>query len=471
MDLPDRPTPDRPINVGPGDDTADLPPAEAQAFLNERLAGLRLALKVRCIGIAAIWLFLVLLWPSPFILWNTLNLAALLVSGLVQFRALGRNGQYRLLYIGVLFDALLITAMLLVPDPWIQADAFTPQMVLNLAPVAVFMVLLVQAVASYDPRLVVWTSIVSTLSWVGGIVVLWTLPDTVTTVFEEDWTWRLNDAEDIIVGHPHFVNVELQLVNAFIILISGLGLAAIVQRARHMVRQAAAMGHQRANLARYLSPNLVESLAKRAEGVGAPRDAMVGVLFTDVIGFASLSQDRPPTEVMTLLRHLHRHLEPVVLEQGGTLDKYLGDGIMATFGTPLPTQADAANTLIAARKAVAAAELMNLDNAAAGRPLLPVSVGAHWGGAVVGDVGAENRLEFTVIGDMVNVASRLEHLTRPLGASLVISDTLLQAAKAQGAPAWAFEGLETAPPQEVKGRSGAIRVWRLPRTNFGIPKS
>jgi adenylate cyclase len=114
-------------------------------------------------------------------------------------------------------------------------------------------------------------------------------------------------------------------------------------------------------------------------------------------------------------------MEGEVFAHGGTLDKYLGDGLMATFGTPLTSDTDATRAVQCARAMGLAVEQWNAQRVARNEPRIEASFGVHFGPVVMGDIGA-NRLEFAVIGNTVNVASRLEALTRSLSASLVISD-------------------------------------------------
>ena len=135
---------------------------------------------------------------------------------------------------------------------------------------------------------------------------------------------------------------------------------------------------------------------------------------------------------------------------------------MATFGTPEPTGRDAANALGCARALAEATAAWSRDRAAQGLPPVRIGVGAHYGPVLLGEVGGERVLEFTVTGDTVNVASRLEALTRDLGVDVVVSEDLARRALAEGDGA-ALDGFRAAPPQALRGRAEplAVRVWRL----------
>jgi adenylate cyclase len=239
-------------------------------------------------------------------------------------------------------------------------------------------------------------------------------------------------------------------------------LAAGVWRSRRLVLRQAVAARERANLARYFAPTMVDRLAHADQPLGAVRAQPVAVLFADIAGFTRLAEQAAPEQVIALLRGLHARLEAAVFEHRGTLDKYLGDGIMATFGTPEAAPDDAANALAAARAMLASIDAWNRERAARGEPPLRLSIGLHYGQVVLGDVGSARRLEFAVIGDAVNVASRLEELTRALDARLVVSDALVEQVQAGGGQRpGALAGLERAAPRALRGRSAPVALWML----------
>ena len=135
-------------------------------------------------------------------------------------------------------------------------------------------------------------------------------------------------------------------------------------------------------------------------------------------------------EVIGTLRQFHERMEREVFRHGGTLDKYLGDGLMATFGTPFAGDADALNALRCAQGMIGSIGEFNRERKNRGEPPIRVSVGLHYGQVVLGDIGL-NRLEFAVIGTTVNAASRLEALTREFGCAIVVSDDLVRQARTE----------------------------------------
>ena len=182
------------------------------------------------------------------------------------------------------------------------------------------------------------------------------------------------------------------------------------------------------------------------------------MLFADVQGFTALAEGLSPQGTMDLLRGFHARMAEAVFRHQGTLDKFIGDGLMATFGTPEPGPDDAARALACARDMLATLDAWNRERAAAGEPPLAVGIGLHLGPVTTGDIGGAARFEFAVIGDTVNVASRLERLTRELGTSLALSDSLVRQAVAQGAQVGDLRPLG---PRPLRGRREPILVWGL----------
>jgi len=230
---------------------------------------------------------------------------------------------------------------------------------------------------------------------------------------------------------------------------------------REIDRQRAAAERARANLARYFSPNLVDMLADRDEPLGPVRREMVAVLFTDIVGFTRMAEHMPPEAVVTMLRQFHDRMTAEIFTYGGTVEKYIGDAIFAVFGLPGAGPNDAANALRCADGMLTALTSWNSARAQAGEPPVAIGIGLNYGPAVVGDVGSEHSLSFTVIGDTVNTASRLQGLTRTLDTPLVVGGALVEAITAAPlAEATALlERLQDEGEQVLRGRSGAVHIW------------
>ena len=187
------------------------------------------------------------------------------------------------------------------------------------------------------------------------------------------------------------------------------------------------------------------------------------MLFVDIVGFTAFADRRTADEVVRTLREFHALMEQEVFRHSGTLDKYLGDGLMATFGTPFVGKADAINALRCAQAMMAAADRWNNRRKTAGETPIRVSFGLHYGPVVLGDIGL-TCLEFAVIGSTVNAASRLEGLTRALDCALVASDDLVRQARTELDSAEAvFRPLMAQPPQTIRGLEQPIAIWTRAR--------
>jgi adenylate cyclase len=219
----------------------------------------------------------------------------------------------------------------------------------------------------------------------------------------------------------------------------------------------------RANLARYVSPSLIDTLANKDEPFGPPREQTVGVLFADIRGFTTLSETMSPKDVMGLLRNFHARMDAVVFDHDGTLDDHVGDAIFATFGVPDTGPRDATNALACARGMLQAMEAWNEERTVKKRLPISLGIGVHYGPAVLGDIGSDRAMDFTVIGDTVNVASRLERLTRSLDTDLVASEALVERVRneANGGDSNLVADMKKGGAQEIRGRKEKVSIFVL----------
>jgi adenylate cyclase len=237
-----------------------------------------------------------------------------------------------------------------------------------------------------------------------------------------------------------------------------------IARVRELDSRRAAAERARANLARYFSPTIVEMLAERDEPLGAVRRQTVAVLFVDIVGFTRMAETMAPEAVVTMLREFHVRMTAQIFACAGTVEKYIGDAIFTVFGLPTAGPDDAFNALRCADRMLAALDEWNRERASAGQPPLAIGIGLNYGPAVIGDVGTEHSMSFTVIGDTVNTASRLQGLTRRFETPLVVGGPLIDAVRtgASDASVPLLAQLQDQGEQILRGRAGAVQVWTRP---------
>lgn len=180
----------------------------------------------------------------------------------------------------------------------------------------------------------------------------------------------------------------------------------------------------RKTLMKYISPQLVETIMADFNWAGLRAEKRtLTVLFSDIRGFTSISEKLPPEIVIATLNEHLNMMVSVIFDHQGTLDKFVGDCVMAFWGAPLaqPNQAELAAR--AALDMIKGLEKLNQKWQSEGRPTLQIGVGINTGEMLFGNIGSEQRMDFTVIGDSVNLGSRLESATKELHASIVISDS------------------------------------------------
>lgn len=233
-------------------------------------------------------------------------------------------------------------------------------------------------------------------------------------------------------------------------------LIAAAVRARMLLARAIAEGTRRANLTRYLPTQIVEGLATiSTEALTRGRKQAGAVLFVDIRGFTARAETMDPAELGRFLSDFRRIVREAVERHGGIVDKHIGDAVMVVFGVPRATGGDARNALAAARAVLAGIAQWNRARATAGEDAVAIGIGLHWGDMFVGGIGDEQRLEVTVLGDTVNIAARLQELSKHSGHALVVSRDVLDAANEDPSR----NGWTALPPQVLRGRQQATEMF------------
>ncbi len=229
-------------------------------------------------------------------------------------------------------------------------------------------------------------------------------------------------------------------------------LAVANARLRRKIEEEAAT---RAELSRFLSPALVEKAVRNELDFGKAGDKVqCSVLFSDIRGFTTISDGAAPEQVVSMLNEYFDAMVEVVFEHGGTLDKFLGDGLMAVWGTPIVSEDDAVRAVKAAQAMrTALADIVNSARMSRDEEPLKVGFGIATGHVVAGAMGARRRLDFTVIGDTVNLASRLCGQARP--GQILVDETTDRIIKAAGMQTAALEA------RLVKGFARPVPVFDI----------
>ncbi|MEI6193985.1 MAG: adenylate/guanylate cyclase domain-containing protein [Verrucomicrobiota bacterium] len=229
-----------------------------------------------------------------------------------------------------------------------------------------------------------------------------------------------------------------------------------LSRCIHLARALADEELQRERLSRYFSPQVAAHIQQASPGLADGRQCEVTVLFADLRQFTAFSERLAPADTVALLNEFQTAMVAAVFAHHGTLDKFLGDGLMAYFGAPVP---ETDHPLLALRCALAMqAALAKLNAARAARNQAPLrmGVGIHTGIAIVGAIGTETRREYTAIGDAVNVAARIQDLTRHYH-----EDILLSGETARNLPKTL--ALRTVDETTLRGRSQTVRLFTVGR--------
>jgi adenylate cyclase len=175
---------------------------------------------------------------------------------------------------------------------------------------------------------------------------------------------------------------------------------------------------------KYVPRTVLEQFFVNPERMLVGEDRILAVLFSDVRGFTTIAERLRPDQMVESLNQYFGRMVDVIMGRGGIVDKYIGDAIMAFFGAPERHEDDALRSATAALEMLDALGDFNRWQASKSRPLFAIGIGINYGAVTVGNIGSERKMDYTVIGDMVNLASRLEGLTKKYHEPLIVSESV-----------------------------------------------
>ena len=266
--------------------------------------------------------------------------------------------------------------------------------------------------------------------------------------------YALGAASALLIGAAWFAAGKLVLLPVLAPLVAAWGFYFAAAAAAYL-REKRARQEAIAMFSRFVNPHVVKQLMESGglQGAGEQRD--VTLLFSDIRGFTTLSESRPPEEIVDILNRYFSLQVDVVFRHGGSLDKFIGDAIMAFWGAPLDDPDHARNAVTSALEMVDNLLRFKAELGEIGETF-DVGIGLHSGPAVVGLIGSEKRREYTSIGDTVNLASRIEGLTKDAKRRILVSRETMERCQKSPGPGFDFEFCGS---YKVKGRAQEVELF------------
>ncbi len=300
-----------------------------------------------------------------------------------------------------------------------------PEEVLYSPPSYAYFAFILLSVLRLDMRLSIFTGFVAAVEYLGLV-------------------WYLREHFSFDTAQMT-ANLAMHLVKALFYLVAGLAAGFVAREVRARFLNSMRAIEERNRLfdvfGQHVSPAVMARLLDTDAG-SATEERHVSLLFLDIRNFTRFAEKKQPSEVVDYLNTVFARLIDCVNRNNGIINKFLGDGFFAVFGAPLSDGRDAQNCLNAAREIAREIESLNESGAV---PHTSVGIGIHVGPAITGNVGSAERKEYTIIGDAVNLASRIEQMNKEFSSTILVSEAVFQAVG--GIP----EAKEL-PPVQVKGR-------------------
>ncbi|MEK9967657.1 MAG: adenylate/guanylate cyclase domain-containing protein [Ferrovibrio sp.] len=436
----------------------------AEALRHEEYEALRLTIGLRyaVFIIVATILSIEMGWPLAANYYGYLG--ALAFSAYLQL--LLRKPELDQPWMHVVFpfiDMALLTAVIVLPNPF-DLNQLPPPMRMGFDTILYVTLFIVLSALGQSARTVLYTTLAAIICWTIGTAYIVMQPN-VTFGSRTDNILHVPMAERIAyILDPWNVRLGEFLPRLILIGLIGLLLAVAVLRSRTLLARQVESERARRNLSRHFSPHIAEELARMDDAIGQVKQVDAAVLFADLVGFTQIADDHTPEQTIGILREVHQRLTRAVSDNAGTLDKYLGDGIMASFGTPRAGPRDASAALLSARAMLREMDQLNRQRKLLRQVPLQLAVGIHYGPLTLGNIGDESRVEYALIGETVNVAHRLEQMTRTLNAQLCLSQAFIdKLTEETRGDTGALRDMIALKPQPIRGLRDRMVLWILAR--------
>lgn len=278
-----------------------------------------------------------------------------------------------------------------------------------------------------------------------------------TALFIAGWAGIHAAAEDGLRLHWGDGGDSTELAFLMILGLTAMALFVTARRVRLLLVEAISEANLRATLSRFVPPVLAQELSEPERASLRPRLQKAAILFIDVRGFTTIAERMSPEQVVDFLGDYRRRVSAAILDHDGMVDKFIGDGVMAVFGVPTPNSLDPANAVRSGLSVLKSIDSWNTERRDQGLPEISVGIGGHFGDAIVGAIGDETRLEYTVVGDAVNVAQRLERICAETAEGFVISSDMLESMEKP----YRIGNWKELAVQSVRGRIQPVRLFAL----------
>lgn len=307
--------------------------------------------------------------------------------------------------------------------------------------IAVAFLLLLHAAMSLKPKAVLLFSAIFLTGWLSFAAISLPIRDGALSLSE-----RLASA-------------RLDGLLAFVFLITTIMLLMLMRDHSRSLARAVAAERQRSNMQRFFAPEVADEIAQGGLALGLTERA-ASVMFVDLRSFTRFAESATASELTSVLCEFRSIVSDRVFTHGGTIDKFIGDAVLAVFGVPGASSSDKANALACAMAVSLELGAWAEGSRKAGRPALAAGIGLHEGRVLFGVIDSGCHAELTVLGDVVNVAQRLEQATKALNAAVVVSNAFAAEIAKVGAIGWQLD-----PRLRLPGRQGTMGVYYLPRAD------